>query len=59
MVPPADPQALATASGGLLANAGLRRAMGQTSRVLVEERFAEKQMVDAVVDLLAAGSRQG
>jgi glycosyltransferase involved in cell wall biosynthesis len=51
LVPVKDPKALADAICRLINNPGLRSQMGQESRKLVEEEFAESVVVTQTLDL--------
>jgi glycosyltransferase involved in cell wall biosynthesis len=53
LVPPDDPVALAGAIGRLLADAGLRRRLGDQGRQLVLERFTAARMTRAFESLYA------
>jgi glycosyltransferase involved in cell wall biosynthesis len=53
LVPPEDPIALAGAIGRLLADAGLRRRLGERGRQLVLERFTAAHMTRAFESLYA------
>ncbi|MGC8827809.1 MAG: glycosyltransferase [Anaerolineae bacterium] len=53
VVPPADPDALAEAVRALLANADLRRRMGEAARRRVEEEFALERMAAGVERIYA------
>ena len=52
-VPPGDARSLAGALGEVLADPGLRRAMGQHNRRIVEERFAWARVADRLETLYA------
>jgi glycosyltransferase involved in cell wall biosynthesis len=58
LVPPSDPAALASALGRLIADAALRRAMGECARAAYEERFTLTRMVDET-EALYRSTRQG
>ncbi len=51
VVPPRDPAALAAAINRLLADAGLRRRMGQAGRERVEREFSEQVMVERIMEV--------
>lgn len=51
LVPPRDPQALADAIARLIGDAGLRKAMGQAGRLLVEREFSEAVVVEKTLAL--------
>jgi glycosyltransferase involved in cell wall biosynthesis len=50
-VPPGDPTALARALGEVLADPGLRQAMGERNRAAVERRFAWSRVVDRLEEI--------
>jgi glycosyltransferase involved in cell wall biosynthesis len=54
LVPVHAPEKLAVAIRTLVENRDLRRTMGQRGRVLVEEHFSEKTVVDATMNLYKA-----
>ena len=54
MVPPGDVDALASALKLLLGNSGLRHALGQKHRTVVEERFAAGVCLQRFADLYRA-----
>lgn len=57
VAPPGDVDALASALKLLLGNAGLRRALGQKHRAVVEERFAAAVCLQRFADLYRATAR--
>jgi glycosyltransferase involved in cell wall biosynthesis len=52
VVPPEDPDALATAVGRLAADPSLRASMGRSGRRLVEEEFDRRRLADGYRQLL-------
>lgn len=57
VAPPGDVDALASALKLLLGNAGLRRALGQKNRTVVEERFAAAVCLQRFADLYRATAK--
>ncbi len=57
VAPAGDVDALASALKLLLSNAGLRRALGQKHRAVVEERFAAAVCLQRFADLYRATAR--
>jgi len=51
LVPPADPEALAEAIAGLLADEPRRRALGEAARAVAVERYAWKRIADRLVEI--------
>jgi glycosyltransferase involved in cell wall biosynthesis len=54
LVPPDDPQSLAVAIVGLLADADQRRRLGENGRAEVEQRFSMQRHVRSVTDVYAS-----
>ena len=52
VVPPRDPEALATAIGDMLADDARREQMGRRARALAEERFDVERMLDETATVL-------
>ena len=51
VVPPRDPEALATAINRLLADQQLRAEMGERARQRAQQEFSHETMIDRVLEL--------
>lgn len=59
LVPADDPERLAAAAAGLLADAPRRAAMGRAGRERVAQRFDRARMIAEIADLYRAAARRG